>query len=290
MRGAPLKGSLTRKEWVICVVKTPVKTSVKTADGSHTADNRKSMTDALSAQMAQTSRATRCTKRTAARIAIMSIIRSGIVKPGELLPSEIELTKILGVSLGTVQAALRGLQDIGTIVRRRGDGTRVAAGEPLAETIWHFRFMSREDGSPLRFIDQKTWVNTVSTHGIWSDHLGQCAQYVRIWRILTLQNNVHVGAEMYLDGSLAKGLANINASDLAHVNIRPYLEQTFGLTTKSVSHFVQTTELSRKTAENFNLSPEGLYYEIHARTFSATQTPIYFQRIFVAINDCTLMF
>ncbi|MCF6233546.1 MAG: GntR family transcriptional regulator [Rhodobacteraceae bacterium] len=266
-----------------------VNTSVKPIDSGPAGNHPKSVADALSAQMAQTSRGPRCTKRTAARISIMNIIRSGIVKPGDLLPSEIELTKILGVSLGTVQAALRGLQDIGTIVRRRGDGTRVASGEPFAETIWHFRFMSREDGSPLRITDQKTRVDTVSTHGIWSDHLGQCAQYVRIWRILTLQNNVQVGAEMFLDSSLAKGLGETNASDLTHINIRPYLEETFGLTTARASHFVQTTELSRKTARKFNLSPEGIYYEIHAKTFSATQTPIYFQRIFAAINDCALL-
>lgn len=271
-------------------MKTSGNTSVKAIDGTHIGEIRKSVADALSAQMAETSRATRCTKRTAARITIMNIIRSGIVKPGDLLPSEIELTKILGVSLGTVQAALRGLQDIGTIVRRRGDGTRVAAGEPFAETIWHFRFMSREDGTPLRIVDQKTRVKTMSTHGIWSQHLGQCAQYVRIRRILTLQNNIHVGAEMFLDSSLVEGLANINASDLTHINIRPYLEETFGLTTKNASHFVQTIGLSQKIAKDFNLSPEGLYYEIHAKTYSANQTPIYFQRIFVAINDCALMF
>jgi len=271
-------------------VKSSLIPTVKITDVSRAEDNRKTVADALLAQMVQTSRATRCTKRTAARIAIMSIIRSGIVKPGDLLPSELELTKILGVSLGTVQAALRGLQDIGTIVRRRGDGTRVASGEPFAETIWHFRFMSTDDGSPLRFIDQKTSVDTVSTHGIWSEHLGQCAKYVRIWRKLTLQNNVQVGAEMFLDHSLAEGLADINASDLTHINIRPYLEETFGFTITRASHLVQTTELSSKVTTEFSLRPEGIYYEIHAKTFSANQTPIYFQRIFVAINDCAVMF
>ena len=146
-------------------------------------NRRDILTKELTAQMAIITRTTRSTKRTAARIAIMNVIRSNIIKPGELLPSEKELTIILGVSLGTVQAALRGLQDIGTIVRRRGDGTRVAAGEPFGETIWHFRFVSRDDGTPLRFADQKASVDVISTHGIWSDHLGRCARYVRIRRV-----------------------------------------------------------------------------------------------------------
>ena len=245
---------------------------------------------ALASQMDLTRRTTLSTKRTAARIAIMHVIRSNIVKPGELLPSEIELTKILGVSLGTVQAALRGLQDIGTIVRRRGDGTRVAASEPFGETIWHFRFVSRDDGTPLRFIDQKISVNTISTHGIWSNHLGQCTRYVRIRRVLTLQNNIHVGAEMFLDNSAAEGLENIDASELIHINIRPYLEKTFNLSALSATHFVQTTELNEKTTKIFDLSSKGVFYEIHAKTFSARQRPIYFQRIYVATDDCSLMF
>ncbi|MFK5977660.1 MAG: GntR family transcriptional regulator [Rhizobiaceae bacterium] len=245
---------------------------------------------ALASQMDLTRRTTRSTKRTAARIAIMHVIRSNIVKPGELLPSEIELTKILGVSLGTVQAALRGLQDIGTIVRRRGDGTRVASSEPFGETIWHFRFVSKDTGTPLRFIDQKTWVDIVSTHGIWSNHLGQCAHYVRIRRVLTLQNNIHAGAEMFLDSSAAEGLENIDALELIHINIRPYLEKVFNLSAMSATHFVQTTELNKKTAGVFDLSSERNFYEIHAKTFSARQRPIYFQRIYVATDDCALIF
>jgi GntR family transcriptional regulator len=244
----------------------------------------------LAIQMELTRRTTLSTKRTAARIAILNVIRSNIVGPGELLPSEIELTKILEVSLGTVQAALRGLQDIGTIVRRRGDGTRVASGEPFGEAIWHFRFVSRDDGTPLRFIDQKTWVDKISTHGIWSNHLGQCTHYVRIRRILTLQNNVHVGAEMFLDSSAEEGLENIVASELIHINIRPYLKKTFGLSVMSATHFVQTTELNEKTTKVFDLSSEEIFYEIHAKTFSTRQEPIYFQRIYVSTDDCALIF
>ncbi len=244
----------------------------------------------LAAQMDITTRTTRSTKRTAARIAIMNVICSNIVKPGDLLPSELELTKILGVSLGTVQAALRGLQDIGTIIRRRGDGTRVAAGEPFSESIWHFRFVSRDDGSPLRFIDQKTWIETISTHGIWSDHLGRCAQYIRIRRVSTMQNNVHVGAEMFLDSSATEGLERIDATELTHINIRPYLEKTFGLSTKGASHFVQTIKLNEDIARVFDLCSKGDFYEIHAKAFSHDQRPVYFQRIYVATDDCALMF
>lgn len=244
----------------------------------------------LATQMDITTRTTRSTKRTAARIAIMNVIRSKLVGPGELLPSEKDLAIILGVSLGTVQAALRGLQDIGTIVRRRGDGTRVATIEPFGETIWHFRFMSRKNGMPLRIIDQKTWVDIISDTGVWSDYLGLCTHYVRIRRVLTLQDGVHTGAEMFLDASAAKGLENIDAQELVHASIRPYLEETFGLSTNGVSHLVKTTSLDKEVAEVFGLRAQGDYYEIHAKAFANDQRPIYFQRIYVSASDCALMF
>ena len=99
--------------------------------------------DALTLEMNRVSETRKCTKRTAVRLAIKNIIRADILKPGELLPSEKELTGILSVSLGTVQAALGQLKAMGTISRRRGDGSRVTDREPFDESVWHFRFLSK---------------------------------------------------------------------------------------------------------------------------------------------------
>lgn len=244
----------------------------------------------LSTQMAITRRKPKTTKRTAARIAIMNVIRAGIIPAGELVPPEQELTKILGVSLGTVQAALRELQDIGIIVRKRGDGTRVASGEPFAESIWHFRVADRETGQPLRFLEARNWVDTVSAQGVWSDHLGNCEHYVRIRRILKLQNGVAAGAEMFLDAARVKGLEQIDPSELAHTNIRPYLEKTHGLSTRGSSTLVRTTMLEPATSKSFQLDADVEYFEIHARAHARDQRPTYFQRIFIATGSCALMF
>jgi DNA-binding GntR family transcriptional regulator len=52
-------------------------------------------------------------------------IRAGDYRPGDLLPSEPELTRQFGVSRHTVRAALRSLYAKGLIVSRRGRGTIV---------------------------------------------------------------------------------------------------------------------------------------------------------------------
>jgi GntR family transcriptional regulator len=58
---------------------------------------------------------------------LVTRIRSGVYKPGELLDSEPELTRQFGVSRHTVRAALRSLYEKGLVVSQRGRGTVVQA-------------------------------------------------------------------------------------------------------------------------------------------------------------------
>ncbi|MEP3891299.1 MAG: GntR family transcriptional regulator [Hellea sp.] len=53
-------------------------------------------------------------------------ISSGIWKPGELIPGEVELAREFGCARATVNRALRQLADEGFLDRRRKAGTRVA--------------------------------------------------------------------------------------------------------------------------------------------------------------------
>ena len=87
--------------------------------------------DFLASKMRHYSAAVNVTKRSAARLAIASAISNGFLPEGCLIPTEKRLTIILGISLGTVQAALQQLQQSGIIIRRRGDGSRVASTEAL---------------------------------------------------------------------------------------------------------------------------------------------------------------
>lgn len=245
---------------------------------------------ALAGEMDKLNTSAKMTKRAAARSAIMSVIKDQVVEPGELLPSEKELTKILGVSLGTVQAALKGLQDIGTIVRRRGDGTRVANSGSFSDSVWHFRFVSKIDGSPLRFTEMTPSIEEISEQGIWSQYLGECESYVRIRRQISVQGNLKAGAEMYLDAARVPGLKDVTDSDLVLQNIRPYLEENYSIATAGATHLIQTVSLEKSVADLFDLRPGDGYYEVQARAYSPSREPSYFQRIFVSTEDCALSF
>lgn len=80
-----------------------------------------------------------------ARIAreLVDAIARGRVGVGELLPTEVELAKREGVSRHTAREALRRVESLGLVDRRRGAGTRVKAARPAAR--FHQAAQSVED-------------------------------------------------------------------------------------------------------------------------------------------------
>ena len=245
---------------------------------------------ALARRMALALKTPGRTKRSAARLAIARAISEGLLRPGDRLPPEKRLAPVLGVSLGTVQAALRQLQQTATIVRRRGDGTRVASREPLGRDIWHFRFAARDDGTPLRMVDERVWIERATERGDWSGFLACDPPCLRIRRRLTMQNGLAVGAEMLLDPARVPGLEAVESSELSMMNIRPYLEERFGLVAARVAHSVRLRRLDRAAAASFDLPAGREMFEIRAEVPAADGRPLYFQRILVEAARCVLSF
>ncbi|WP_282607241.1 GntR family transcriptional regulator [Pelagibius sp. Alg239-R121] len=264
--------------------------SKKAKASSEIANQGDRIEQVLSNEMTETIAVGGRTKRTAVRLAIMNAIHSGDLSPGDILPSEKRLTELLRVSLGTTQAALRQLQQLGVIVRRRGDGSRVASTEPLASSVWHFRFVSKSDGTPLRISRLEIHLDIVDQHGDWAEYITDCERFIRIRRSYIMSDGTHVGAEMFIDESTVPGLMEVNTDELDMTNIRPYLEEKFGIVTAGATHLVKTVSLDRETAETFRLTPKGSFFEIHAKAYSNENRPVYFQRIYVSVDECALSF
>jgi len=83
------------------------------------------------------------------RDALLERIKDGRWKPGANLPSEIDLYRQLGVSLGTLRKALGVLENEQLIIREPGRGTFVR--DPQAgQALGRFNPMRGADGVPLR--------------------------------------------------------------------------------------------------------------------------------------------
>jgi len=86
-------------------------------------------------------------------VRLRDMIHSGELSPGDRLPPERDLAKMLGVSRPTLRAGIRSLAAVGILVSRQGAGTFVAEADE-SPTL---------DSSPLRMLS--------ALHGFTSDEM-----------------------------------------------------------------------------------------------------------------------
>jgi len=84
---------------------------------------------------------------------LRDMLHSGELRPGDRLPPERDLAKLLGVSRPTLRAGIRSLATVGILQSRQGAGTFVAERDE-SPTL---------DGSPLRMLS--------ALHGFTSDEM-----------------------------------------------------------------------------------------------------------------------
>ena len=243
----------------------------------------------LREEMARELAVPRATKRSAVRLALISVIRSGLLAPDARLPAETTLAEILGVSLGTVQVALGQLRDRGIVERRRGDGTRLVDGKTIGAQVWHFRFFDRQSGRPFRPIDTAIEVLQTTVSGPWTEHLGEADHYTLIRRTISSEEGVSIGAEMVLRPEIFSP-GDIPPSELKSTNVRMILEERLAVTATHVQHSVSVEEIDPRKAGLFGLPFQTQCLHLEARTFLAEKSPFYFQDIYAPADRMSLAF
>jgi GntR family transcriptional regulator len=134
-------------------------------------------------------------------------LRAGEWKPGEAIPSEVELAARFKVSQGTVRKAIDELATDNLLLRRQGKGTFVATH---AEQQVQFRFLrlAPDDGAPAgaqrRFIDCRRQRAPSDIARALALKSGDAVVQVR--RMLSFRGTPVVLDDIWLPGQLFKGL------------------------------------------------------------------------------------
>jgi GntR family transcriptional regulator len=134
-------------------------------------------------------------------------LQSGEWKPGEAIPSEMDLAARFKVSQGTVRKAIDALADENLVVRRQGKGTFVATH---AEEKIQYRFLrlmpdsGRAGGAERRFIDCRRVRAPADVARALELRAGDMAVQVR--RLLSFHGSPVVLDDIWLHGALFKGL------------------------------------------------------------------------------------
>ena len=244
----------------------------------------------LAASVLRILRQTGCTKKSAVRHALIEAIHSGVLRPGDMLPPERRLAEALSLSLGTVQAALDPLRQTGRIIRRRGDGSRVADGDDMFQQTWHFRFLDRRTARPVFWGEADVQVEEVTGPGPWLEFLGDSGPYIRVRRKIPMLGGLPVGSDMYLSAETGGPLLKMNMTDLALVNLRAMLAERFGIISTRVATQISTCELSLADAQNYGIRQDVQAFQIDAQVFGVEDSPLYFHRVLAACDDFILKF
>ena len=134
-------------------------------------------------------------------------LQSGEWKPGEMIPSEVELAGRFKVSQGTVRKAIDELAAENLVMRRQGKGTFVSTHH---EARAHFRFLRLmpDEGVPHqpdnKIIEVKRLRAPAEVARLLDLKSGDAVVYIK--RVLSFDGAPTILEEMWLPGLLFKGL------------------------------------------------------------------------------------
>jgi GntR family transcriptional regulator len=138
---------------------------------------------------------------------ITQSLQSGEWKPGELIPSEVELAGRYKVSQGTVRKAIDELAAEHLVVRRQGKGTFVASH---TEARAHFRFLKLmpDEGVPQpldhQYLEVKRIRAAAEVARLLDLKSGDAVVYIK--RLMSFEGAPTILEELWLPGQLFKGL------------------------------------------------------------------------------------
>jgi GntR family transcriptional regulator len=134
-------------------------------------------------------------------------LQSGEWKPGELIPSEVELAARFKVSQGTVRKAIDELAAENLVMRRQGKGTFVSTHH---EERAHFRFLKLmpDTGVPHhpdnRILDVRRLAAPAEVAQLLNLKAGEAVIYIR--RLMSFDGAPTILEELWLPGAIFKGL------------------------------------------------------------------------------------
>lgn len=207
-------------------------------------------------------------------------IQSGVINPGDRLPSERELSEQFGISRMTVRQALAYLIQDGVLVVRPGVGTFVAEPKLLYNTYHLLGFteeMIRQgENASSKILEQSLVIPPAYVaRGLG---LGAKQMVIKIVR-LRMTNDLPVLLETnYLPPELCPGL---ESKDLENKSLFALLEQDYGLQLEHTQQSLESTVANDYEANLFGIEAGAAMILLEGMNFLANERPVeYFKAIY----------
>ena len=170
-------------------------------------------------------------------------------RPGEAIPSEIELARRYQVSQGTVRKAIDALAGDNLVVRRQGKGTFVATHTEERSSLFRFLRIRRNDGSDAapvsRLLDVKRAKAGNDTARLLGLKPGDAVLVLR--RVLDYSGEPVVLDEITLPAALFRGLTKARY-DAYRGSMYSFFESQFGVRMLKAQERIRAVAADQATA------------------------------------------
>ncbi len=216
---------------------------------------------------------------------ILQSLQSGEWKPGELIPSEVELAVRYKVSQGTVRKAIDELSAENLVIRRQGKGTFVATHH---EARVQFRFLklmpdAGEAHQPEnRIVEVKRLRGPAEVTRVLDMKAGDSVVYIK--RVQVFDGVPTILEEIWLPGALFKGLT---AERLAEYKGPMYglFETEFGTQMIHATEKLKAVLADEVVAEHLNVERGMPVLGIERVAYTYGERPVELRRaIYVTTN------
>ena len=179
-------------------------------------------------------------------------------RPGEAIPSEIELARRYDVSQGTVRKAIDALAKDNLVVRRQGKGTFVATHTEERSSLFRFLRIRRNDGGDVapvsRLLDVKRGKASADIARLLGLKSGEAVLVLR--RVLDYAGEPVVLDEITLPAALFRGLTKARY-DAYRGSMYSFFESQFGVRMLKAQERIRAVAADAVDARAFSASTPG---------------------------------
>lgn len=219
------------------------------------------------------------------RQALAAAIDDGRWKPGESLPTELELVQLTPFSLGTVQRAVRALVEEGHVVRVKGRGTFVTEQRRgIAQPFLHARFLDDAGTDFLPVYPRLVSKKRMQVAGPWSAFLGVSPPRIaRIERVLNVNDEFRLFSRFYIDAQKFGAFLARSRLELGTANYKLILARDYNLPRLSYEQTMVLDALPKDVCRSIGVAEGTVGSTLRVKARAGTSA-LYFHEVFIPPN------
>ena len=209
---------------------------------------------------------------------IMQALESGEWRPGEAIPSEMDLAARFSVSQGTVRKAIDEMAAENLLVRKQGKGTFVAShNDP--RSFFRFLRLVPNDGilvSP-ESVPLECWRAKAGQEASRILRIEPGAPIIIVRRLLKFKGKPVVVDEIYLPGETFQGLT-LETLQEHQGSLYGLFETRFGVRMIRAQEHVRAVAADRRTAELLQVAEGSPLLSVERVTYTYGDKPVEWRR------------